>query len=657
MAYAESQPVKEIPGFARIGEALRRQARKVLDPIYGPPGNPTKFGKISNFFLEASDYGLMAGPAAFPARMRFAAHPVRGTRIVDSRFLGSETRRLAGTPSKTVAPPKTMFSNSPGDLLMVTNEGRVVLPREADVRLYRSERVKLPGGKSIALNEVPGLASDLDASTMSAAAKSAEVARINQAATPYWMYWMYEKDVADANATLAKYRAGSRYYDNKGIREYDVLPKGAAATVVSSPLGTKFTMGESTFSPNHVSAMSRDRFVKDPRLFDVYNDGYLPFQSMTFMADPKVVKGKKITPVMRVTDHHEKIRSADGTLVYGADRRLPHAEFRTHDRTYYIGREIPYYGVWPENQGGVDLMYKLENREPVIRANGAYSASVAVQQASKGGDSPHKNFRNFLASDKVPESIFGYRVVQRTEDYTPEDVEFFKENPKAAGFYDLGNGVDGEVPQQAAGKGTGRTARRQPSQSRPKDSVNEPESLKIVQANPTLFNHVKKHETLRLGPYPDNVGFAIGYGAHTGYDGKKVTEVTPAITQEQAEAMLARDLYARREALKATLPNWQYMPAAAKQAFLDVSMGRDDILDDADGRRLYSDLEAAGNDPEKLLTVAKKHYYSYRGASGNPEKGLMDRRIAGGKLFFNEDFSYEGKVWDPERGFVPEGGK
>lgn len=48
------------------------------------------------------------------------------------------------------------------------------------------------------------------------------------------------------------------------------------------------------------------------------------------------------------------------------------------------------------------------------------------------------NFRNFLASDKVPESIFGYPVVQNKENYTKNDIQFFTEHPKAAGFYDLG---------------------------------------------------------------------------------------------------------------------------------------------------------------------------------------------------------------------------
>lgn len=432
MAYTASQPVNEVPGFARVGEAIRRGVLKLTTPIFGTPENPTAIGRFADFVDEAAQYGTLAGPAAAVGRMRFSAHPVRGKRLIDERFLGRDSIPLVRRGSSPAA-PKSMFSNSPGGLLMVTNEGKVVLPREADVRLYGSERVRLPGGRSVALTEFPSIASDLDAARMPLADKRAAVAGMNDAATPYWMYWMYQKDVADANATLAAHRS-SAFYDNAGIRNYDVLPKGAASTVVGSPVGTRFRLatpglGEVEFVPNHISAMTRDRFVKDPRLFDVYNDGYLPYQSATFVATPRRVGTRTVTPVMRATDHHE-------TVVGGS---LAKSEYQEYDRVYHKGREVPYYRIRPIEQEGVDLMYKLDDGTPVVRSDGAYSVSVAVQQASKGGDSPHRNFRNFLATDKVPDSIFGYPVVQRAEDYTPEDIEFFKANPKAAGFYDDGD--------------------------------------------------------------------------------------------------------------------------------------------------------------------------------------------------------------------------
>lgn len=48
--------------------------------------------------------------------------------------------------------------------------------------------------------------------------------------------------------------------------------------------------------------------------------------------------------------------------------------------------------------------------------------------------------RNFLATDKVPETIFGIPVVSKREDYTEEDLAFFREHPEAGGYYDLEGG-------------------------------------------------------------------------------------------------------------------------------------------------------------------------------------------------------------------------
>lgn len=76
-----------------------------------------------------------------------------------------------------------------------------------------------------------------------------------------------------------------------------------------------------------------------------------------------------------------------------------------------------------------------------------------VRRDDKGGDN-FGTFRNFLATDEVPESIFGFPVVQDESRYTKKDLEFFRKNPKAAGFYDLGDEeMDEDVPQQATGAG------------------------------------------------------------------------------------------------------------------------------------------------------------------------------------------------------------
>lgn len=66
--------------------------------------------------------------------------------------------------------------------------------------------------------------------------------------------------------------------------------------------------------------------------------------------------------------------------------------------------------------------------------------------------------RNFLATDKVPDTIFGIPVVSRDEDYTPEDIAFFHEHPEAGGYYDLGegspeDGTEEGMPTQADAAG------------------------------------------------------------------------------------------------------------------------------------------------------------------------------------------------------------
>ena len=57
-------------------------------------------------------------------------------------------------------------------------------------------------------------------------------------------------------------------------------------------------------------------------------------------------------------------------------------------------------------------------------------------------DDRFKMSRNVLATDKVPNTIFGIPIVSRRGDYTEDDIVFFREYPEAGGYYDMGDGDD-----------------------------------------------------------------------------------------------------------------------------------------------------------------------------------------------------------------------
>lgn len=61
-----------------------------------------------------------------------------------------------------------------------------------------------------------------------------------------------------------------------------------------------------------------------------------------------------------------------------------------------------------------------------------------TEQDAKGG---RGDMANFLATDDVPESLFGIPIVADRMQYTDEDIVFFEEHPDAGGYYDMGDGA------------------------------------------------------------------------------------------------------------------------------------------------------------------------------------------------------------------------
>lgn len=78
----------------------------------------------------------------------------------------------------------------------------------------------------------------------------------------------------------------------------------------------------------------------------------------------------------------------------------------------------------------------------------SFKDQIGLRQNNKGGDAPRRsNMSNFLATDEVPESLFGIPIVASPEQYTESDIAFFEEHPRAGGFYELG---DEDTDTQAA---------------------------------------------------------------------------------------------------------------------------------------------------------------------------------------------------------------
>lgn len=89
---------------------------------------------------------------------------------------------------------------------------------------------------------------------------------------------------------------------------------------------------------------------------------------------------------------------------------------------------------------------------------------------------------NFLATDNVPDTLFGIPVVSREESYSERDLAFFQEHPEAGGYYDLGE----ETPEDGSREGA-PVQDDEPTKTRKKSRGNYPGKAN----NP---GNVEKHE-------------------------------------------------------------------------------------------------------------------------------------------------------------------
>lgn len=89
---------------------------------------------------------------------------------------------------------------------------------------------------------------------------------------------------------------------------------------------------------------------------------------------------------------------------------------------------------------------------------------ILTNMASKGGNAPDlRGISNFLATDKVPDTIFGIPVVSRRDSYSEKDIAFFKEHPEAGGYYDMGDeNEDTSSAEEVPAQGMGEVQPREP---------------------------------------------------------------------------------------------------------------------------------------------------------------------------------------------------
>lgn len=116
-----------------------------------------------------------------------------------------------------------------------------------------------------------------------------------------------------------------------------------------------------------------------------------------------------------------------------------HIDFGNGGTVMIDTKDNPGYPVYVS---GADLQLATS------RYRGPVPPDQLDDKGGKGGDRFSMS-RNFLATDKVPDTIFGIPVVSRREDYTKADLRFFQEHPEAGGYYDLGE----ETPEDGSEEG------------------------------------------------------------------------------------------------------------------------------------------------------------------------------------------------------------
>ena len=231
----------------------------------------------------------------------------------------------------------------------------------------------------------------------------------------------------------------------------------------------------------------------------------------------------------------------------------------------------------------------------------------------------NSNLSSFLATDKVPESILGFRVVSRKEDYTEADLAFFAEHPEAAGYYDL------EEEQPETGE-TGPLTRGDIGGGDSDDAYVDRVNAAVKDAIP----FIKEREGgYRATAYRDHTGvWTIGYGQTT-INGRPVRE-GDTISERDASSFVERRVRDNAVALHRQNGDWtRKLSQGALSALYDTAYNI--------GYAAFKDARGRSPGLNRRMREAKdgehdnvfwSELLTYVNAGGKPSKGLANRRRA-----------------------------
>lgn len=279
-----------------------------------------------------------------------------------------------------------------------------------------------------------------------------------------------------------------------------------------------------------------------------------------------------------------------------------------------------------------------------------------------------QNMSNFLATDKVPDTIFGIPVVSRREDYTEADVAFFDEHPEAGGYYDMGEGT----PEDGSEEGSpvqydvpaGQTINVKRVLRDVQDHENTADSF--IAASKLIKRWEKFEPKARQRTRADGTKedvFTIGEGFTNLIDenGREtaVTSTTPDMTGDESQTQLYRHLLKYDDMFKKRFgAKYTSMSPSKRGAMLSVAFNAGPYVflrgTRRDGRTLISPrFESRLLMSQNLVTAL----------DGNLDYGTAPRRRETQRMFSNGvdgDWREPGVVMNAKRAVIeamsPKGG-